>query len=86
MASKRWTGPRARALLATLREREARRKKWTDTGVNDILADVNAALEAAWAAQEPCPQFILMSRAAYMILNGYMLVKIGRRKTKWVRT
>ena len=81
----RWYGPRARALLAKLRRREAVVRRWRDTGTQDILRDVNAALAAVYDDVQPEPQALLMSYGAYMILTGHIWVKLGRRGGKWVK-
>ena len=84
MANKKWV-LRAKKLLPALRARQERHDRWAGKSAEGILADVNAALEAAYiySAQEPAPQSIFMSYSAYMIMTGHVLVKLGRRKRVW---
>ena len=85
MASKRWCSAKTRALLKTLREREERRARWEGRSATGVLADMNAALEAAliYNEQTPAPQCIMMPYSLYMTLTGHVQVKAGRRKRVW---
>ena len=81
----RWYGSKARTLLDSLRRREAVRSHWKDTGAQNILADINAALAAIYETALPAPQEILVSYTGYMVLTGHTYVKLGRRGGKWVK-
>ena len=85
MKQGRWYGAATRALLKTLREREERRARWEGRSATGVLADMNAALEAAliYNEQAPAPQCIVMPYSSYMTLTGHVHVKVGRRKRVW---
>jgi hypothetical protein len=81
----RWYGGKARVLLGKLRRREALNTTWMETGTQDILADVNAALASLYETAPPYPQELLISHAGYMAMTGHTWVKLGRRGGKWVK-
>ena len=81
MASKKWCSPAAKLLLHRLTIDAARRRCWRDTEPCDILKAVNAALSSTSSMAEP--QTMLLGYTQYMILSGYTLVKLGRRRKEW---
>ena len=81
----RWYGPKARALLLHLCRRAAMNTQWMGMTPQDILADINSALTAAYNAPDACPQSIFISRSSYMLMTGHIWVKLGRRGGRWVK-